>query len=515
MFCKEDIVCRWEDSAPLSFDGVPDIAGIGVTLAFVITASLAYVLIMAVYLLVEDSVFSGGEPAIFDDIVRAPFRYLLKRLGLYPLRGLRFGTVAQKIAISLSDQQLITGAAILIVGFVQHCSITQYHFAVMKDLSWLAFTTIVSTARIAAEKYGQSTHMRLWRSLWVSCIFVSIVLSNLIVFNTAWLTQYGMSTQCVWNQLLHLDRSNSTSSAVVMVGAVSTSTTTLLSPTATSTAVHDFEAFNDTHPYSSASAYTTAVLLQMLMMDFMILWAFGSFIFTIHPSRWVQKAQRWLRFIGRLPVYADQYIGVRIQTINMTRGNLTHDRTSVLFRVKWSILLLARCLTLPLAVLAVTVSGLIGSQALENMRTFDFIVFSTIDLYWLRGQARNRGLQGNEDEWGFGQVLPVLLLALPVTMVFESLHTSEEEIQPARSSDCEQMTPAGRLHCEPQDSPLWFEESLPVFERARKFSTMTERVVQFEHLLVKNKFFQAWIVAVATSAFTLNILSAFIYGEFT
>ena len=43
--------------------------------------------------------------------------------------------VTEKVVLGLSDQQLLTGLAVLIAGFWMHCSIPVYHFAVVNDLA--------------------------------------------------------------------------------------------------------------------------------------------------------------------------------------------------------------------------------------------------------------------------------------------------------------------------------------------------------------------------------------------
>jgi proteasome lid subunit RPN8/RPN11 len=52
----------------------------------------------------------------------------------------------------LSDQQLITGASILIIGYMKHCTITQYHFYIVSLLGWISFTTHQPTVTIL-QKY--------------------------------------------------------------------------------------------------------------------------------------------------------------------------------------------------------------------------------------------------------------------------------------------------------------------------------------------------------------------------
>src|SRR5204862_2123584 len=47
----------------------------------------------------------------------------------------------EKVLLMLSDQQLVTGVVILMVAFMKHESLTQYHFFVVAILGWLSYST--------------------------------------------------------------------------------------------------------------------------------------------------------------------------------------------------------------------------------------------------------------------------------------------------------------------------------------------------------------------------------------
>lgn len=49
--------------------------------------------------------------------------------------------ILQKFVITLSDQQFLTGLAILSAGLWEHCSISVYHFTLVLDMGWFSSTT--------------------------------------------------------------------------------------------------------------------------------------------------------------------------------------------------------------------------------------------------------------------------------------------------------------------------------------------------------------------------------------
>jgi hypothetical protein len=74
------------------------------------------------------------------------------------------------IIIGLSDQQLVTGLAILIVGFSKHCSMSSRHFWVVFDLGW--FSSVAHLASLPVLNYYLQDYPR-WRD-----VRVALMLSN-------------------------------------------------------------------------------------------------------------------------------------------------------------------------------------------------------------------------------------------------------------------------------------------------------------------------------------------------
>lgn len=107
----------------------------------------------------------------------------------------------QRIALTLSDQKLITGASIMIVGFCSHCSLTQYHFKVIQLLGHVSFLTYQSTVMIVCEVLLDAPAKKHWRAIWNFAIFVLVAVCTVIVYSDNFLQSYGLSVQCIWNDL--------------------------------------------------------------------------------------------------------------------------------------------------------------------------------------------------------------------------------------------------------------------------------------------------------------------------
>ncbi|KAJ6185718.1 hypothetical protein N7519_007019 [Penicillium mononematosum] len=61
------------------------------------------------------------------------------------------------------------------------------------------------------------------------------------------------------------------------------------------------------------------------------------------------------------------------------------------------------------------------SAAFGLLRIYVMLVYAANNVLYERAEAAHQGRQGDESEWGFGQVLPVLLLAIPFSQFVEEL----------------------------------------------------------------------------------------------
>ena len=71
------------------------------------------------------------------------------------------------------------------------------------------------------------------------------------------------------------------------------------------------------------------------------------------------------------------------------------------------------------AVAALAFDELIMSRAFDLCRVWTVPLQGTVSVFSLRSEAMSSGLQGAENTWGFGQAVPVIMLALPLFNVLE------------------------------------------------------------------------------------------------
>ncbi|CZS95552.1 uncharacterized protein RAG0_05146 [Rhynchosporium agropyri] len=130
----------------------PDIAGLGVIIAFIAASFITFSAIVLGYITYS----IDAEQLNHVDCIMIPHLRWLLHMGTgnkisEKTRRLREQTMTHFI-LALSDQQLVTGLAVLITGYAQRCSISGHHFEIVASLAWFSSTTHLSTLA-ALQKY--------------------------------------------------------------------------------------------------------------------------------------------------------------------------------------------------------------------------------------------------------------------------------------------------------------------------------------------------------------------------
>ena len=136
-------------------------------------------------------------------------------------RRLRFGKLAgllfldtqerQKIwndvlvhlTLGLSDQQLVTGLAVMVVGFTNHCTIASRHFWVVFDLAW--FSSVTHLASLPALTLYLREHRR-WRDLRVGLMltnYAMLVAAAVLSFGNYDPKSHDCPIQCAFDRYNH------------------------------------------------------------------------------------------------------------------------------------------------------------------------------------------------------------------------------------------------------------------------------------------------------------------------
>jgi len=108
----------------------------------------------------------------FDKFLRLVYRFVPFRINHDERRIVR--SVLEKFVLSLSDQQLVTGIAILSAGWIRHTQEKLYHFAMILDLAWMSSNTHLLTLTVLHDYFVQHHDIRYWRLALMACNFVML-----------------------------------------------------------------------------------------------------------------------------------------------------------------------------------------------------------------------------------------------------------------------------------------------------------------------------------------------------
>ncbi|KAK6070445.1 hypothetical protein SCUP234_10125 [Seiridium cupressi] len=185
--------------------GEPDISGIGVVSAFVVSAYLTFIAITGAYFggLVDDSLLNEIDRRILH--IR-PFHPESKRS--------RIHKCICHVVVILSDQQIVTGIAIMSAGFggLQSKEISVYHFQIVLYLAWMSSSVHLSAVTLLGSFLRQRRGILIWRFSGMIVLLVMLLIGLVPVISNDWgifwwegmlddRTGWAIPAYCFWGEL--------------------------------------------------------------------------------------------------------------------------------------------------------------------------------------------------------------------------------------------------------------------------------------------------------------------------
>lgn len=265
-----------------------------------------------------------------------------------------------KVLLSFSDQQMVTGFALLTVGLVQIESITEYHFAIVSNLSILSFVVHDTTAVILQDDIVRHRMTRHWRGVVVIGSMLITIAIQLPDGHYYAMEDYGLPVKCIWTS---------------MEGN-----------------------------YRPRSANLWFMIMWMSILSFQLV----QTLCVYFPNTF-----------GRL---MDNTVVDAARSFVMEKVLAPRDAyESRAKRPQRSVI--DKCLTAlakHTAVCSFVITEIVHSQAFLLQLRWMIMTNSINYIFILRNTASDFGRQGDEDEWGFGQAVPMFLLILPIATVAET-----------------------------------------------------------------------------------------------
>ena len=126
--------------------------------------------------------------------------------------------ILQKFVITLSDQQFLTGLAILSAGLWEHCSISVYHFTLVLDMGWFSSTTHLVVIN-SLYPYLRRDKMRRDIRVFLMVIMIALLTTyTMLRSHKLWYLHWFTPAQCLIDDL---DRNISTRFVLLYLFAIS------------------------------------------------------------------------------------------------------------------------------------------------------------------------------------------------------------------------------------------------------------------------------------------------------
>lgn len=300
--------------------------------------------------------------------LKSCWRLFRQSLGLAPLRiGTKQARIRaiQRFILTLRDQQLVTGIAILSTQYLKRCTMSGWHQQLVICLAWFSSLTHMTTLTLLRDHLSKNKRLRLWRAIAMFCVMVMLFISMIM----AWLSsnwEPAMPFQC----LMTVKAEDQITSAADVLGLV---------------AVLLFLIFYYGDNFLGIFSNRRVTIIAWLRI---IYW----------KRRKILPRDKALLLLQRLENYSVQYksqpsFTIKLKWIIIYFGFIRSEfARSFLWEIIWMLSLFTY------SVAQVSLWRWNPSFVLGDNITFD----------------------GNEDEMGFGQIIALFLIALPFLGIFEA-----------------------------------------------------------------------------------------------
>jgi hypothetical protein len=144
----------------------------------------------------------GIEENFSNPFDQAVSRYMVQHIPLGLRRRIMTSETLRMLILGFSDQQLVTGSAILLVAFMRFPggNITIYHFTLVVDMAWFASNTHLITLTVLAEYLKTAAEARRWRVAAILCMGTLLFVATILASNESWIGAFNCPASCLTQQ---------------------------------------------------------------------------------------------------------------------------------------------------------------------------------------------------------------------------------------------------------------------------------------------------------------------------
>ena len=278
-----------------------------------------------------------------------------------------------------SDQQIVTGLSILAAGFAKRCTINVYHWQVVVYLAWMSSGTHLITLSVL-RTYLREKHIL--RAVRVAGMLVLFVMLCIAIVPTGSQNYYN-----IINGNLYDDYSNVNADFLVECFACGVPSACFWRP-----------------KYWNGWRWDAGFSLLLLVSSYT---ARAAALFESSEAFFTRNIRdRWLRKV-------EKALDRKVQQI---RGRGVHQQ-----KASWAQILSYRTY---LATYAVTLASfdLYSSFLVPLLWALLNLVWGSLQLLDPRTALASQGQIAEENTFGFGQIIPLMLLALPLVAAFDAYY---------------------------------------------------------------------------------------------
>lgn len=109
--------------------------------------------------------------------------------------------------LMFSDQQLVTGIALLISGYAQlRCGLSVFHWQMIVYLSWFSSLTHLTTLTFLRQYFRENPVPRLWRAILMLSMVTMLGIALLPTGDAEWFATAGLPALCYFRRLVAQSR---------------------------------------------------------------------------------------------------------------------------------------------------------------------------------------------------------------------------------------------------------------------------------------------------------------------
>ena len=308
----------------------------------------------------------------------------------------------ERLILSLSDQQLVTGFAVLIAGYINLCTRSLYYYRIIVALAWFSSTTHLSTLAVLRVYLTYHPKLRNWR---VGAMLAVLGLLMVGRVPLSFVGDVSISSQCAFQPGGQSGDYNSTNNATSIVND------------------------NKTLGYGPLASSPLGVLVILMIITYLAA-SYSDRIGRLYSRDPEWTVSDWL--VGFAPARNPESRSENLERIiiassphpNVEQGTVlrrTRGRRRLAEKMRQQRMRRSRFLIKLFDILFINRE--IGDSFLGELLTLTFgVTYGIAQIVLFRQSVPAAGIMGDQNAMDFGQLVPLLFMVLPVFAAGEAYY---------------------------------------------------------------------------------------------